>query len=137
MYVMNDYTTSIFSYRYLKFSHQSIVRGYLLVIGIISLTLHCSIVRSQSIPSDGVRNTSPNVGRISPGQFNNVRPIRQQNFHPNTSGSQQFFRQDNDRLYFLPEGKSDPILEIHQTVETEGSERESSPKKEVGEIEEE
>ena len=98
--------------KYTTFQHGRIINRMLLT-GIVSVTLNSTVVQAQS-------NPSPNLDNVSPRQFNDFQPVMPQYFYPNTSGSQQFFRQGNDRLYFLPEEKSEPILKIDKTIEAEG-----------------
>ena len=108
-----------------KFDFQTIILKTLSIAGIVSLTFNCNVVRAQSDRSNLTREASPSAGEISPTQPNFVRPVRQRNFHPNSGGSQKFFRQSNDNLYFLPEERSDSILEIDEDIEMdEGDTRE-------------
>lgn len=95
---------------YTIFQHGRII--YQMLVTGIMLILNSTVVQAQS-------NPSPNLNMPS-GQFNDFQPIMPQYFYPSTSGSQQFFRQDSDRLYFLPEEKSEPILKIDKTIEAEG-----------------
>ena len=101
-----------------KFSDKPMMPRIFLAAGII-FTVGCNFAQAQSPPA-GAGNTSPNLGNISPGQFNNVRPVPQRSINFNSGGSQQFFRQGDEQLYFLPEEKPEPILEIDETVEAEG-----------------
>ena len=112
-----------------RFRHGHIIKDILAIAGIIFLTIGSSRVRAQSNPSDSINNTAPNLGNISPGQFNNIKPVRQPSFPVDAGGSQQFFQGGQDRIYFLPEKKSKPILTIDETVEAEGIRYEDLPKK--------
>ena len=97
-----------------------IIKAALFLTGVISLNLASSIVQAQQIPSGDLGNTTPNL-RLSPGQLNNLEPIRQPSFSTESgSGSQQFFRQGREQLYLLPEEKSEPILKLDKTIEAEG-----------------
>ena len=84
----------------------------LFLTGLLSLTIFGNLAQGQSTP--------PNLDRLSPREFENIQPVRQPNFLPNSGGSQQFFEGGGDRLYFLPAEKSEPILRIDKTVEAEG-----------------
>ena len=109
-----------------QFSHKQIVLVFWFVAGIISLTFNCNIVRAQSTPPSAIGNTSPpNFDNISPREFNNVVPP-QQNWNYGSGGSQQFFKQDNDNLYFLPKDEFDSILQIDESVKTQEIEDSSS-----------
>ncbi len=97
-----------------------ITKATLFLTGVMSLTLTCSMVQAQQNPSGTLGNTTPNLP-LSSGQFNNFEPIRQPNFLIESgSGSQQFFRQGREQLYLLPQEKSEPILQIDETIEAEG-----------------
>lgn len=112
-----------------KFLHRYIIREVLAIAGIILLTVGTEKVQAQSNPSGSLNNTSPSLDRISPGQFNNIQPVRQPNFPVDSGGSQQFFEGGQDRIYFLPEEESEPILEIDKTIEADGVRYEDLQKK--------
>ena len=113
---MNNYTIALSQKR---FSYKHIISVFLFIAGIISLTLNCNIAKAQSTPPSAAGNTSPpDFDNISPREFNNVRPV-QQDWDYGSGGSQQFFKQDNDNLYFLPEDEFDSILQIDESVKTE------------------
>ena len=102
----------ILTLRSKRFSDKRTISVFLFATGIISLTLNSSPVQAQSTQPSAADN-------VSPRQLDNIQPF-QQNFNYNSGGSQQFFQEGNDRLYFLPEEKSEPILQIDQTIEAEG-----------------
>lgn len=95
-----------------------IIKEALFLTGLASATFFADLARSQSV--DGVNNTIQNSGQTSL-QYNDVRPVRQQNFLVDSgSSSQQFFQQGKKQLYFLPEEKAKPILKIDKTVKADG-----------------
>ena len=81
-----------------------------------SILLTGAIANAQDSPSSST-TPSPNNSSI---QVNPSEPVQQ----PGTvldsnSGSRQFFQQGREQLYFLPEEKSEPILEVDEEVEAE------------------
>ena len=112
-----------------RFWHGQMIQEILAIAGIIFLTIGSNRILAQSNPSGAIDNTSPNIGNISPGQFNNIKPVRQPSFPVDAGGSQQFFEGGQDRIYFLPEEESKPILEIDDTIEAEGIRYEDLQKK--------
>lgn len=98
------------------------IKTTLWLMGVIPLGLVVSIAQAQTNAPGGLSNTLQNSGfPSSPGQFNNIRPVRQQNFLIDSgSGSQQFFRRGREQLYLLPEEEPKPILQIDETIEAEG-----------------
>ena len=100
----------------------------LLFAGVLTLTLFSQQVRAQSTPPSAIGNTAPpNIDSLPPRAFDNVRPAVQENLFDSNNGSQQFFRQGQDRLYFLPEDKSEPILNIDEAVKTEETKENRRP----------
>lgn len=101
----------------------------LLLTGVISLAVFGDRVRAQT-PS-GANNSVPNLNSLSGDRLNQLRPVtplRQRNFlFDSDGGSQQFFRQRTDRLYFLPQSKSEPILKIDENIKTEEVDQEYLP----------
>ena len=96
-----------------------IIKEALFLTGFASATLFADLARSQSV--DGVNNTIQNSAQTSPVQYNDVRPVRQQNFlFDSGNSSQQFFQQGKKQLYFLPEEEAKPILKIDKTVKADG-----------------
>ncbi len=116
--MINNATYSFRDYKMPSYIHFIVLR-ILLATGIISLTFDCGISQAQPDRSGTENNMSPNSEDRSGDRSNYVRPVQQQYFYPDAGGSQQFFRQGNDRLYFLPEKKSDPILQIDESVKEE------------------
>ena len=56
---------------------------------------------------------TPNTG--TPIQIDRSQPIQQSGtVLDSNSSSRQFFQEGRDKLYFLPEEKSEPILEIEE-----------------------
>ncbi|MGL6344465.1 MAG: hypothetical protein ACRC80_35615, partial [Waterburya sp.] len=103
------------------------MKTILFLTGILSLTLTCYTAEAQTNPSDLQGNNIPSLNDIPSSQLDNSQSVEQQDFIiDSVNSSQQFFRQDqffrqnNDQLYFLPESKSEPILKIDKTVEAEG-----------------
>jgi hypothetical protein len=93
----------------------------LFLVGILLVTLGSHIAQAQTNPSGLQGNTTPNLDNFAPNQFDDVQPVGQPDLGiDSNNSSQQFFRQNNDQLYFLPESKSEPILKIDETVEAEG-----------------
>lgn len=85
------------------------MKPILYLVTIPSIFLINSIAKAQNV-------TSPNTVN-SPNQINDVEPIQQPGtFFDPSNGSGQFFQQDRDRLYFLPEEKSEPILQIDESI---------------------
>ena len=113
---MNNYTIALARKQFLP---KQITSVFLFVAGIISLTFNCNIIRAQSTPPSAIGNTSPpNFDNISPREFDRVAPP-QKNWNYGSGGPQQFFKQDNDNLYFLPKNEFDSILQIDESVKTE------------------
>jgi hypothetical protein len=99
---------------------ERIMKTILFLIGILSVTLAGYTAKAQTNPSGLQGNNIPSLNEIPSNQFDNAQSVEQQDFIIDSiNSSQQFFRQDNDQLYFLPE-KSEPILKIDKTVEAEG-----------------
>lgn len=103
------------------------MKTILVLTGILSLTLTCHTAKAQTNPSGLQGNNIPSLNDIPSNQLDNSQSVEQQDFIiDSVNSSQQFFRQDqffrqnNDQLYFLPEPKSEPILKIDKTVEAEG-----------------
>ncbi len=99
----------------------------LFLIGILSVTLACYTAKAQTNPSGSGGNNIPSLNDIPSNKLDNSQSAEQQDFIiDSVNSSQQFFRQDqffrqnNDQLYFLPESKSEPILKIDKTIEAEG-----------------
>ena len=108
-----------------QFGFQTVIENIFFSAGAIFLIFSGNLVRAQSTPPSAIGNTTPpNFDNLSPREFDNIRSP-QQNWNYSSNGSQQFFRQDNDDLYFLPEDESDSILQIDEKVTTE--EIEDSP----------
>ena len=117
--------------RSIKFINRPIIQRTLFIASFLFIATNINIVQAQSNPSDAVNSGSTNLNDISPRQFDNVQPY---SFPVNAGGSQQFFRQENDRLYFLPEeSESKSILQIDETVEAEGIKYEDLQKKPLDE----
>ena len=115
----------------IKFFNRLVIQRTLSIASFLLIATNINIVRAQSNPSDAVNRGSTDLNNISPEQFNNVQPY---SFPVNAGGSQQFFRQENNRLYFLPEkSESESILQIDETVEAEGIEYEDLQKKPLNE----
>lgn len=84
-----------------------------------------------------VAQTSParsnnTVTNFPSGRLNEIKPIRQPGtFFDSNNSSQQFFQRGREQLYFLPEEKSEPILQIDEEIEgkTEDSEQQIEDKK--------
>ncbi|MGL4883321.1 MAG: hypothetical protein ACRC8K_20015 [Waterburya sp.] len=102
------------------------MKTILFLTGILSLTLTCYTAQAQTNPSGLQGNNIPSLNDIPSNQLDEPLTVEQQDFViDSVNSSQQFFRQDqffrqnNDQLYFLPESKSEPILKIDETVETE------------------
>lgn len=115
---MIDGMMNCLEYWTMQFSVSTIVLRALLIMGIISLTTNGDMVQAQSNQYDLKEDTSNTADGITPNQPNCVKPVRQQNSYPDAGGSQQFFRQGNDKFYFLPEDESGSILQIDRDVET-------------------
>ncbi|MGL5795980.1 MAG: hypothetical protein ACRC06_16570 [Waterburya sp.] len=97
------------------------MKTILFLTGILSLTLACHTAKAQTNPLGLQDNNIPS------NQLDEPLTVEQQNFIIDSVNSSQqfvrqdqFFRQNNDQLYFLPESKSEPILKIDKTVEAEG-----------------
>ena len=86
--------------------------------GIASLTFNSHAVQAQSDRSGLGEGSSSESAPALDNETNQIKPFRQNSFSE-SGGSQQFFRQGNDNLYFLPEKKSDSILQIDKDIETE------------------
>lgn len=116
---MSNYAKGIIEYGNVMFLPRAVIQRTLSIAGTIYLTFCSTTVQAQSNPSGSIDNTSPNIERLSPIESIGQQNL-QQDFYPSSGGSQQFFRQGSDRLYFLPAEKSEPILKIDKTVEAEG-----------------
>lgn len=83
----------------------------------ISLITIAHAVKAQ----DGVSGivNSP-MGEAIDNFNNSSSSFSQPVFLPDTSSSQQFFKQGREQLYLLPEDTSDDILKIDRTIEAEG-----------------
>lgn len=100
---------------------ERMMKTTLFLIGILSLTLTCHTAKAQTNPSGSGGNNIPSLNDIPSNQLDDAQSVEQQDFIINSvNSSQQFFRQDNEQLYFLPESKSEPILKIDKTIEAEG-----------------
>ena len=88
----------------------------LFLLGILNIIF--SPVSNAQITAPRSSNTEPNSFSSQPS---NIKPIQQPGsfFDSNSSGSQQFFQQDTEQLYFLPEEKSEPILQIDEDIKEE------------------
>ena len=96
-----------------RLSSRYIIRGILFIAGLLTVMTSGSMVRAQSGLSEAIDGGSVNVDSIR-GGYGNGFPL-------DSGGSQQFFEEGQDRIYFLPEeSESEPILEIDKTVEAEG-----------------
>ncbi len=82
-------------------------------VGIISLLTFARTNSAQSYPSVITNDNRTNVGNIYLSQINRIDP---------SNSSQEFFDQGREKLYFLPEEESEPILQIDQ-----GSEQKPKP----------
>jgi hypothetical protein len=99
---------------------ERIMKTILFLIGILSVTLAGYTAEAQTNPSGSQGNNIPSLNDIPSNQLDDAQSVEQQDFIIDSiNSSQQFFRQDNDQLYFLPE-KSEPILKIDKTIEAEG-----------------
>lgn len=103
---------------------QNWISKSLFVTGVVSLTISYSIVPARSQQSDYRENTELEHDRSTSEQSNSVEPVGQQKSYPHSNGSQHFFRQGNDNLYFLPEDKSNSILQIDENIEEDDVEAE-------------
>lgn len=101
--------------------YSTIVKVAYSMAGVISLTMFASQAAAQLTPPSAIGNTAPpRFDSLPPRAFDNVRPVREQNFSiDSSSGSQQFFRQGEEKLYWLPTKNSQPILKINEEIETE------------------
>ena len=80
-------------------------------VGIISLLSFAgtnSALPHPSVITDD--NSGTNTGNIYLSQINRIDP---------SNSSQEFFHQGKEKLYFLPEEESEPILQIDQGSEQE------------------
>lgn len=116
-----------FEYGISKISPQTIVSKAVPLLGIVFFSFIPNMAQAQHSRPSLEESSSPS-NRISPNRSNYVSPIRQRNLYPNSGGSQKFFRQGNDDLYFLPENRSEPILQIDEDLETEAPKTEEQPK---------
>ena len=90
------------------------MKAALFSLGFIYCFLCVKLVQAQTSP--GLGNVIQNSGSIPSTHFDTARPIGQQNFFIDSgSGSQQFFRDGRDSLYFLPAENTKPILKIDDT----------------------
>lgn len=79
------------------------------------------------------QNSAPSSSDTVPDSFSNqpndIRPIQQPGsfFDSNNNGSRQFFQQGREQLYFLPDKKSEPILQVDENIteETEVEQQEA------------
>ena len=95
-----------------KLLSRYVIRGILFIAGLLTVMTSGSMVRAQSGLSEAIDGGSVNVDNIR--GYSNSFPL-------DSGGSQQFFEEGQDRIYFLPEeSESEPILEIDKTVEAEG-----------------
>ena len=108
-------------HRSTRFIRRYIIRGTLAIAGFLAIANGGNVVIAQSSPSGAVNSGSVNFDNIPSEQFNDIQPIRQYGLPVDSGGSQQFFQQNNSRLYFLPqESESESILKIDKTIEAEG-----------------
>lgn len=83
-----------------------------------------------------VAQTSPNsnntMTNFPSNRLSEIKPIRQPgSFFDSNNSAQQFFQRGREQLYFLPDEKSEPILQIDEEIEgkPKGSEQEVRSKK--------
>lgn len=100
---------------------------YLLAVPMI---LSGQVTRAQISPSGTTINNTPNINNLNPSPLNNIKPIQQPSlFIDSNSGSRQFFDRGKERLFFLPDKASEPILQIDEAVETEEMNQDDLPKR--------
>jgi len=93
---------------------EGIMKAVLFSLGLIPCLMFVEHVQAQISP--GSSNSIQNSGSIPPARSDNFRPIGQQNFLIDSNrGSQQFFRDGRESLYFLPAGNTESILKIDET----------------------
>ncbi len=102
-------------------------------------------IKSLSVAGFLFAVTTPNVGLAQSGlsgaidgrsvNFNNIQGGSSSSFFLDRGGSQQFFEEGRNRIYFLPEEESKPVLEIDETVEAEGIKYEDLQLRDTDDIE--
>ena len=97
-------------------------KRFLLYFAAASLALSPPVLAQTTAP--GVNNTQP---QLPAPTFNEIKPIRQSgSFSDFNRGSQQFFQEGREQLYFLPSEESEPILQVDEAIEEQNREVESS-----------
>ncbi|HEY9771461.1 MAG TPA: hypothetical protein V6C71_23700 [Coleofasciculaceae cyanobacterium] len=95
----------------------------------VPIILSGQITRAQNLPSGTTSNNTPNINNLNSSQLNNIKPIQQPSlFIDSDSGSRQFFDRGKERLFFLPDKASEPILQIDEAVETDAVNQDDLPK---------
>ena len=96
----------------------------------VPIILSGQIAHAQISPSGTTSNNTPNINNLNRSQLNNIKPIQQPTlFIDSNSGSRQFFDRGKERLFFLPNKASEPILQIDEAVETDGVNQDDLPKR--------
>lgn len=95
-----------------------------LLMGIAPLLVFSNTVQAQTKPSNG--STPSTSDGLAPGKLDNFGSSSRQYSQPSTflepdSGSQRFFNQGRESLYFLPEESEDnKLLNLDESIEAEG-----------------
>ena len=114
---MSNYPTAQVNILYTR-QNRFLSKTLLFFLAILS-TAFSSMTNAQTSPPSS-SNTAPNSFSSQP---NDIRPIQQPgSFFDSNNGSRQFFQQGREQLYFLPEEKSEPILQIEEDVRDEAEE---------------
>lgn len=89
------------------------IRSMFYSMGIVLLLLTTKIASAQSNLSIAISNKKLNISNMYLSQINrdNIRIDRNNGF-----GSQQFFEQGKEKLYFLTDEESESLLEIDEEI---------------------
>jgi hypothetical protein len=87
----------------------------------ISNIIFSPITNAQA-PAAGSNNPALNLPSNLPSE---IKPIQQPgSFFDFDSGSQDFFQQGREQLYFLPDEKPEPILKVDEEIKEEARDNE-------------
>ncbi len=105
--------------------YKRISKKLLFLLGISNIIF--SPITNAQAPAAGSNNPALNLPSNLP---NEIKPIQQPgSLFDFNSGSQDFFQQGREQLYFLPDDQSEPILKVDEEIKEEA--RDSKQETEV------
>ena len=92
---------------------------------LLSLGMFQVMLATVAVAQTSPARSDNTVTNFPSGRLNEIKPIRQPGtFFDSNNGSQRFFQRGREQLYFLPDEKSEAILQIDEEIEGKGEDGE-------------